>query len=161
MLNRENRPKGLVIKTFAREDDAERAVRALLDAGLTQDQISIVAKERGRAQQVAEETGTETAKGAGIGAATGGLLGGLAGLLVGAASLAIPGIGVVVAGPLAVALSGAAAGGLTGGLAGALTGWGLSKDEADQYQQRLEAGDILVVVAAGDREPEARRILNV
>ncbi len=159
MLNRNNRPEGLVIKTFAREDDAERAVRTLIDAGFTQEQISIVAKERERAQQVAEDTGTEVGKGAGIGAATGGILGGLAGLLVGAASLAIPGIGVVVAGPLAVALSGAAAGGLTGGLAGALAGWGVAEDEAEQYQRRLEAGDILVVVAAGDREPEARRIL--
>ena len=154
------RQGGLVIQAFARQADAEAAVRALLDAGFRQDDISIVAQERGRAQDVADDTGADVATGAGIGAATGGVLGALGGLLLGATALTIPGIGIVVGGPLAVALAAGGTGAVTGGLAGALAGWGVSEEEARHYQERLEAGDILVVVAAGEREVEARRILG-
>lgn len=151
---------GLVLASFARQADAETAVRGLMDAGFGADEISVVAREESRAREVADDTGADVAKGAGIGAATGGVLGALAGLLVGATALAIPGIGVVVAGPLAAVLGGAAAGGVTGGLAGALAGAGVSKDEAERYQERIEAGDIVVAVAAGGREAEARRVLR-
>ncbi len=153
------RPKGLVIQTFANDADAERAIRALFDAGFTHDQVSVVSKNEDRAQGVAEDTGADTAEGAGIGALTGGVLGGLAGLFLGATALAIPGIGVVVAGPLAATLAGAGIGGVTGGISGALAGLGVSEDEANQYRKPFEAGHILVVVAAGARESDARRIM--
>ncbi len=151
---------GIVLESYSSESEAERAVRALQDAGFGADDISIVAKDEGRAQGVAQDTGTDTAEGAGIGAATGGVLGALGGLIVGATALTIPGIGLVIAGPLAAVLGGAGLGAVTGGLAGALAGLGVSKDEAEQYQERVEAGDILVVVAAGQREAEARQILE-
>lgn len=151
---------GIVVESYAGESDAERAVRALRDAGFGADDVSIVARDEGRAEAVAQDTGTDTAEGAGIGAATGGVLGALGGLLVGATALTIPGVGIVLAGPLAAVLGGAGIGAVTGGLAGALAGLGVSEDDAERYQQRVEAGDILVVVAAGDREAEARRILK-
>src|SRR5690606_33937912 len=94
------------------------------------------------------------------GAATGGVLGGIVGLLVGAAAITIPGIGIVVAGPLAAALGGAGLGAITGGIAGALTSIGVEEDEAQHYQSRYEEGDILIVVAANGRESEAHAILN-
>ena len=151
---------GIVVQSFATQADAETAVRALRDAGFSNDEISVVARDEERARGVVADTGGETAKGAGIGAATGGVLGALAGLLVGAAVIAIPGVGIVLAGPLAAALGGAVAGGFTGGLAGALAGLGVAKDEASHYQERLEAGDIVVVLAAGPREATARQILH-
>ncbi len=151
---------GVVVQSFRRESDAESAVRALMDTGFGPDDVSVVARDRGRAEGVAQDTGADTGEGAGIGAATGGVLGGLGGLLLGATALAIPGIGIVVAGPLAAVLGGAGIGAITGGLAGALAGLGVSEDDARQYQERVEAGDILVVVAAGNGEEEARRILH-
>lgn len=151
---------GIVVENYSSESDAERAIRALQAAGFGADEISIVAKDEGRAESVAQDTGTDTAEGAGIGAATGGALGALGGLIVGATALTIPGIGLVIAGPLAAVLGGAGIGAITGGLAGALAGLGVSEDDAKQYQQRVEAGDILVVVAAGQREAEARQILE-
>ena len=162
---RDNQWRGVVVESFARESDAEAAVRALRDAGFSTDAISVVARDESRAQTVAEDagandTGSDVAKGAGIGALTGAGLGALGGVLVGATALAIPGIGIVLAGPLAAVLGGVGAGGLTGGLAGALAGLGVSDDEARTYQERLEAGDIIVAVAAGDREWEAREILR-
>lgn len=160
VMNRRSDYEGVVVHSYRSEDEAERAVRMLTDAGFTADNISIVAKDRGRAERVADDTGEDVATGAGIGAATGGVLGGLAGLLVGATALTIPGIGIVIAGPLAAILGGAGLGAVGGGLAGALAGLGVSEEDAEQYQQRFEAGEILVVVAAGAREQEARDILE-
>ncbi len=149
-----------VVQSFSTQAAAEAAVRALREAEFTGDEISVVVRDEDRARILAADTGAETAKGAGIGAATGGVLGVIAGLLVGAAVITIPGVGIVLAGPLAAAIGVGVAGGITGGLAGALAGLGVAKDDARHYQQRLEAGDILVVVAAGPREVEAREILH-
>ena len=47
-----------------------------------------------------------------------------------------------------------------GGLVGGLVGMGIPEDEAKVYNERLEAGDIVVSVVAGSREAEARQILQ-
>src|SRR5712675_1346768 len=93
---------GVVVQSFPTEAEAHTKVSALRDAGFTADDISVVARDEARARAVAADTGVETAKGAGIGAATGGVLGAIAGLLAGAAVLAVPGVGIVLAGPLAL-----------------------------------------------------------
>ena len=161
MVARETgRYQGIVVQSFATEAEAEDAVRDLLDAGFTADEVSVVAQDAERAEAVTGDTAEDVAAGTGIGAVTGGVLGGIIGLLVGAAAIAIPGIGIVVAGPLAAALGGAGLGAITGGIAGALAEIGVSDEDAAYYHERYAAGDILIVVAAGDREPEARRILN-
>ena len=157
---RRYRDGGLVLASYSNVRDAEAAVRALIDASFGADDISIIARDEGRAQQVADDTGADVGKGAGIGALTGGVLGALAGLLVGATALTIPGIGIVIAGPLAAILGGAGIGAVGGGLIGALTAAGVSEDEARYYHDRLEAGDVVVAVAAGDREVRARDILR-
>ena len=154
------RNRDVVVQNFHTEVDAENAIRALLDAGFTPDQISVVAHDKDRSQVVVDETEEEVATGAGIGAVTGGVLGGIIGLLVEAAALAIPGIGIVIAGPLAAALGGAGVGAITGGIAGALAALGVTEDEAQRNQEHFEAGDILVIVDAGDRAREAREILE-
>lgn len=154
------RDGGLVLANYSSAREAEVAVRALIDAGFGADDVSIIARDERRAQQVADDTGADVGKGAGIGALTGGVLGALGGLLVGATALTIPGIGIVIAGPLAAILGGAGIGAVGGGLIGALTAAGVSEDEARYYQDRLEAGDIVVAVAAGEREALARDILR-
>jgi hypothetical protein len=154
------RYRGVVVQAYESGTEAEDAVRALIDAGFTPDEISVVAQDEARATAAAGDPEEEIAAGAGIGAVTGGALGGIIGLLVGAAAVTLPGIGVVIAGPLAAALGGAGLGAITGGIAGGLTSIGVSEEEARYYGERYEAGEILVVVAAGDREPEARRILG-
>jgi hypothetical protein len=160
MTAESTRYEGVVVQGYGNESDAEMAVRELYDAGFTADEISVVARDDESAATVAGATGDDVAAGTGIGAVTGGVLGGIVGLLVGAAALAIPGIGIVVAGPLAATLGGAGLGAITGGVAGALASIGVSGEEARHYHERYEAGEILVVVAASDREHEARRILG-
>ena len=147
--------EGVVVHSFATEDDAVRAIERLQGAGFTNEQISVIAKDRGTARNVAESTGTEAEEGAVTGAVAGGALGAVAALIAGASAVAIPGIGIAIGGPIAAAIAGAAGGGLIGGL----VGMGIPEEDAKRYNERFEAGDIVVSVVAGPREAEARSLL--
>nr|MBA3240445.1 hypothetical protein [Acidobacteriota bacterium] len=63
-------------------------------------------------------------------------------------SVALPGLGLVIAGPLAAALAGAGAGGLTGGLVGALVGSGIPEEHAARYDEGVRNGGIYMGVNA-------------
>jgi len=150
-----------VVAVFDDRDDAQDAINALRDAGFAADDISILARDRDTAGQLADDTGTEVAAGAATGALAGGLLGGVAGWLVGIGALAIPGIGpIIAAGPLAAALGGAAIGATGGGIIGALTGVGVPEDEARYYNDQFTRGGIVVTCQARGRYDEARSILR-
>lgn len=96
--------------------------------------------------------GEESLKGAGAGSAIGGTLGAVAGALLAiGSSIAIPGLGIAVAGPIAAALAGAGAGGATGALVGALTKAGLSESAATEYKDAMDRGHIIISVEAKDR----------
>jgi len=150
-----------VVAVFEDRDDAQDAINALRDAGFRADDISILARDRDTAGQLADDTGTEMATGAATGALAGGLLGGVAGWLVGIGALAIPGVGpIIAAGPLAAALGGAAIGAAGGGIVGALTGMGIPEDEAKYYDEEFRRGGIVITAQARGRYDEARRILH-
>jgi len=63
-------------------------------------------------------------------------------------SIALPGLGLIVAGPLAAALVGAGAGGITGGLIGALVGSGIPEERAREYETGIREGGIVLSVRA-------------
>jgi uncharacterized protein (TIGR02271 family) len=150
-----------IAAAFTNRDDAQRATRALRDAGFNEDQIG-VASSRGRTDgddltDADEES--YAAEGAVAGVATGAGLGALWGLGILAGIL--PAIGPAIAGgTLAVLLSSAAAGAAAAGLAGALIGMGMSKEEAEYYEGEMKAGRTIVTVNAGARQDEALRILR-
>ena len=140
---------------------AQRTVQELADAGFQREDISLMANnaegiysdEAGAAAAgtttVADEGGGGTATGAGVGAA----VGGIGGLLVGLGTLAIPGIGpVVAAGPLAATLVGAGTGALAGGLIGSLTDAGVPEEEAGYYAEGVRRGGTLVAVRTDDAD---------
>lgn len=157
MANRSSRTyEGVVVQSFRTEDDAVDAIRRLQSAGFSNDQVSVIARDENVSRQVADDTGTEAEEGAVTGAVAGGVLGGVAALIAGASAVAIPGVGLAIGGPIAAAIAGAAGGGLIGGL----VGMGIPEDDAKVYNERLEAGDIVVSVVAGNREAEAREILH-
>jgi len=62
----------------------------------------------------------------------------------------VPGLGLVLAGPIAAALAGAGAGGVTGGLIGALIGAGIPEERAAGYERGLKQGGILIGTRARD-----------
>jgi uncharacterized membrane protein len=138
---------------FSNRQDAEHALNELRDAGFNMDRVSVIVENANHNDQIggadvsdskAEQIEGGTKAGATAGATTGGIIG-----LVGSLGvLAIPGVGPVAEVGLLLAntLLGSAIGAATGALAGALIGWGVPEDRAKHYEQRVSAGDYLVVV---------------
>ncbi|MFD1705731.1 general stress protein [Siminovitchia sediminis] len=142
-----------VIGSYDTEQEAVTAIEQLKREGYNEEDISVISKNRQEVDDITEETDTKAPEGAATGAATGGVLGGLGGVLAGLGTLAIPGIGpVIAAGPIVAGLTGAAAGAGVGGLAGALIGMGIPEDEARRYDDEVNQGKILVLVDKSKRE---------
>ena len=132
---------------FRNSEDAENAYQEVLNRGYKRDDISVLMSEETRMRHSGTETelGSKAMEGTGVGAA----LGGTAGAIIGAiaaigTSILIPGLGLVVAGPLAAALAGAGAGGITGGLIGALIGSGIPEETIQHYETGLREGGIVL-----------------
>ena len=137
----------LVTGVFKTRVAAAAAVDAIIKRGYTRDDISVLMSDATKSKEFAIETRTHAADGAGIGGAVGGAVGAvLAALAAVGTTIAIPGLGIAVAGPLAAALAGAGAGGATGGLIGALVGAGIPEHRAKVYDASLRAGGILIGV---------------
>lgn len=136
-----------IIGVFDTEQEATRAIESLQSQGFTNDEISVITKDRDDLKHISEDTGTMAPEGVATGAATGGVVGGITGLLAGIGALAIPGIGpILAAGPIAATLTGAAIGVGAGGLVGGLIGLGIPEDEARDYEGYIDSGKILVLV---------------
>jgi len=137
--------------------EAEYALHELRDAGFNMDNVSVVAKDADRGDEIAgvdmsDRVGNKADEGATTGAVTGGAVGGLTGLLVGLGALAIPGIGPVmlaVATALATALSGGAIGAAAGGL---LDSWLGIPEERARVITRDYPKEIIVFVDGTDDE---------
>ncbi len=147
----------MIAHSYDTYDHAVRVVHALEAAGVPHDDISMVSgdKDRTIGTNVAGDTAADTAKatGAGTGATVGTVLGGGAGLLAGLGSLAIPGVGpVVAAGWLIATLTGAGVGAAAGSLLGSLTGAGVDEADAKGYAEHVGRGGTLVTVRASDQD---------
>ncbi len=146
---------------FADRDSAERAYSSLESRGYTKDDVDLVMSDDARKRHFGDsdadtELGNKAMEGAGTGSAIGGTLGAIAGAVAAiGTSLLIPGLGIVVAGPIAAALAGAGAGGLTGGLIGALVGHGIPEDRAKIYENGLKDGHIVMGVRPRNEEDAA------
>ena len=126
---------------------AERIVERLKIAGFSNNDISVIMADKSGTRDFAHEHNTKAPEGAATGAGTGVVVGGALGWLAGIGSLAIPGLGpLIAAGPIMAALSGAAVGGSLGGLTGALIGMGIPEFEAKQYEGKVKGGNALISV---------------
>jgi hypothetical protein len=139
----------LVTGLFKTRAAAEAAVDALMKRGYTRDEISVLMSDSTKTKEFAVETRSHAADGAGIGGAVGGTIGAvLAAIVAVGTSIAIPGLGLVVAGPIVAALAGAGAGAATGGIVGALIGAGIPEHRARVYDAGIRSGGILLGVEA-------------
>src|SRR6202012_4252988 len=135
---------------FPDRDSAERAYSSVASRGYDRDDVNLVMSDDTRARHfapdavVATALGTKAAEGAGIGGAIGGTVGAIAPAVAAVGtSLVLPGLGLVIAGPIAAALAGAGAGGAAGGLVGALIGWGVSGESLAEFESGLRhRGDL-------------------
>ncbi|HUQ89814.1 MAG TPA: CsbD family protein [Vicinamibacterales bacterium] len=134
-------------------ESASRAYEGLTSKhGYKADDISVMMSDETRTRHFGDvkpgtelSGGTKAAEGLGKGAAIGGGVGAaLAALFAIGTSIVIPGLGLVVAGPIAAALAGAGAGGATGGIIGALIGAGIPEDRAKEYERGINEGGILI-----------------
>jgi hypothetical protein len=137
----------LVTGLFKSRVAAEAAVDAIIKRGYTRDDISVLMSDATRSKEFAVETRSHAADGAGIGGAIGGAVGAtLAAIVAVGTTIALPGIGIVIAGPVAAALAGLGAGAATGGIIGALVGAGIPEHRAKVYDAGLRSGGILIGV---------------
>ncbi len=160
-------PENLVSGAFEDYGDAEEAAADLLEQDFPVDRLSVILTNETRqayleihpelaesdhhvlAQTVALDHQSKALEGAGMGGVVGGALGAAAGAVAAIGSVvAIPPLGIVVAGPLALGLAGAGAGGAAGTLVGALTGAGMDEYRAREFEDRLQDGEVIVTVRA-------------
>jgi hypothetical protein len=148
----------MVTGLFRDRDSAERAYHSLSNRGYTRDDVTLMMSDDTRKRHFGDsdtELGTKVAEGAGVGAGIGGTIGAvLAGVAAIGTTLVLPGIGLVVAGPLAAALAGAGAGGVAGGLVGALIGAGIPEERVKHYEEGIKNGGILMGVSPRSPEDE-------
>jgi len=136
---------------------AAQIVDGLRNEGFSNSDISALFPDRETSRNFAYEKHTKAPEGAATGAGARALQGGTLGWLARIASLAIPGVGpLIAAGPIVARLSGPAAGTATGGIAGAVSGLGIPENEAKRYEGKVKAGHILLSVHAENADEVAR-----
>ena len=145
---------------FDNHDEAVDAVRALEEAGIPAENISLISNNTdGRYAGEALKDEESAVTGAETGAGLGAVAGGGAGLLTGLGLLSIPGVGPVVSGGWLTAtlvglVGGATAGGVAGGIVGALVETGVPEEEAQAYSEAIRRGSTLVAVRCDETERE-------
>ena len=156
-----NNERPLMTGLFPDRESAELGYTTLSDRGYTKDDVNVVMSEETKknhftAAGTATELGNKAAEGAGVGGAIGGTLGAIAAAIAAVGTtIALPGLGLVIAGPLAAAIAGAGAGAATGGVVGALVGWNIPEERVKQYDEGIRKGGILMGVRPRNDEDAA------
>ena len=142
----------MVTGLFRDRESAERAYGSVTSRGYSNDDVNLLMSEETRDKHFTAdgretELGNKALEGAGTGAAIGGTIGAtIAAIAAIGTTLALPGIGLLVAGPIAAGLAGAGAGGATGGLIGALIGAGIPEERVKHYEKGIKEGGIVMGV---------------
>lgn len=152
-MNETTQRSRMVTGLFNDRESAERAYQTLNSRGYGKDDANVIMSDETRTKYYpAGSEGTsaladKTMEDAGKGAAIGGTIGAtLAAIAAIGTTLALPGLGLLIAGPLAAGLAGAGAGGLTGGLIGALVGHGIPEEHAAEYEAGVKRGGVFMGV---------------
>lgn len=144
--------KKMVTGAFRSQVDAERAFDALRALGYLDSEISVLMSDKTRSAWYSKrgekhEAGSKMAEGMAAGGAVGTAVGAALGAVAAiGTTLALPGVGLIVAGPVAAALAGAGAGAVTGGVLGGLIGLGISEENVEAYQDVLREGGAVIGV---------------
>jgi hypothetical protein len=159
----------MAVGVFHERQAAQRCYDLLLNRGYFDSDINLLMSEQTRAlyevplgdtsvphhvdNSTHHATETKAAEGMGIGGAVGTIVGGsIAAVMAVGTSLLIPGLNLIVAGPLAAAFAGGGAGAVAGGLLGGLVGLGITDDTADAYHKALREGSTILGVQLRDHD---------
>ena len=157
--------KDMLTGMFRDRKSTEKAFDTMHERGYKHDEINLVMSKETHDKYFSEnkeetELGNKAAEGSGAGSAIGGTIGAITGAVAAiGTSIVIPGLGLVVAGPIAAGLAGAGAGGIAGGVIGALVGWGIPKERAKIYESGIKDGHIVLGVEPKN-EDDAEYIEN-
>jgi hypothetical protein len=146
----------LVLALYPSSAAASAAARALHAAGVTRENISVVARNHDEEGALAEQM--DATPGVDIeDSRTAARLGELSGLVLAAIAVVLPGIGpIVTAGPLSAGL-GEAAGHVAGSIASVLKGAGVPETRAEEIQRGVERGSVLLAVHSQPEQVAAVR----
>jgi hypothetical protein len=135
---------------------AAAGARAVHEAGVTREQISVIA--RNHDEDTAFAVRMDATPGVDIeDSRSAARLGELSAYVLAAIAMVLPGLGpVVAAGPLSAGL-GEAAGHVAGGLASALTGAGVAESRAAALQHAVDHGSVLLAVHTDPARADAVR----
>jgi hypothetical protein len=149
-----------VIGLFTNRRTAECAFDAVVARGIEAPKINLVMSDETRTRyfpadrpastQLADKAaeGAPDESGGGVlGGPVGGTVGTIAPVVaaVGVATL-LPGLGLVLAGPIAAAVTAAGAVAVAGGLIGAAANWGIPKERIEEFEASIRDGAILLGV---------------
>lgn len=138
--------KAVLLGLFADSKDAGSAVAELKDKGYAKE-ISVMARNSKTDTDV-YEVKQDITEGAAVGATVGVATGLLAGLFSGVSMIAVPGLGLLVGGPLAalMGLAGGVVGSVGGGVIGALIDFGVNEATAEVYDKAIKRNEVLIGV---------------
>ncbi|STY29042.1 Uncharacterised protein [Legionella wadsworthii] len=126
-----------IIEIFPNIQSAERAYQYALDCGYTPNDITVIMGENYDESKLIEHEKIKTLEDVGKGGASGGSIGGLIGLILSlGGSVIVPGIGLIIAGPLA--------GLVVGTLMGTLLALGVSESQASEYEEAIQSGKVIL-----------------
>src|SRR5215213_11064650 len=145
------RSNRMVTGLFRDRESAERAYGSVTERGYGKDDVNLIMSDDTRKKYFSDdddtEFGTKAWEGAGKGAAIGGGVGAtLAAIAAIGTTLALPGLGLLIAGPIAAGLAGLGTGAVTGGLIGALVGHGVPEEHAREYESGIKEGRVFMGV---------------
>lgn len=159
VLENRTSEKRVLTGMFRDRESTEKAYNALYERGYTKDDINVIMTDKtGKSHfniEVDEQVkiGTKAAEHAGKGSAIGGTIGAVVGIVAAlGTSLVIPGLGLLIAGPVAAGLAGAGAGGIAGGIIGALVGSGIPEARAKLYESGIKEGNVVISVIPKNEE---------
>ena len=142
----------MVTGLFKDSQSVERAYEVIAQRGYGTGDINVVMSDDTRRRyfsddrQIDTELGRKVAEGGELGGPLGGTIGTILPAIIAVGVVALPGLGLILAGPVAVALAAAGAAGLTIGLIGAFSDWGIPEERAKQYETAIHDGGILMGV---------------
>ena len=144
------RSNRMITGLFDDRESAERAYQSAAGRGYGKEDVNLIMSDETRKKHFSDqdtELGTKAWEGAGKGAAIGGGVGAtIAAIAAIGTTLALPGIGLLVAGPIAAGLAGLGTGAITGGLIGALVGHGIPEEHAKEYESGIKEGGVFMGV---------------
>lgn len=142
----------LFIHVFHDHNEAEGAYNDILNRNYNKDEINVLMSQETRDRYfgnsvIPDSNLANETEAAGVGSVLGGAIGGIAAAVLAVGSVfTLPGLGIMIAGPIATGLAGAGVGSIVGGLTGALIGSGVSEELAGEYERAINNGSIVIMV---------------